>query len=348
MKLSVTLSLAYDQPFSKMLEEARAYEEAGADILWAAELYGLDAVSVLGGVAAVTSKVEIGTAILNIYSRTPTALGQTAAGLDYVSNGRFILGLGASGPQVIEGFHGIPFDRPVPRTGEIIDIIRLVLKREPTKYDGRFYQLPVPAGTPGSTGAGKPLKMVNTPLRSDVPIFIAGTGEKNVELAGKKANGWFPFFFLPELWERVWGESLKKGLAQRSSELPPLDIVGGGQLSITDDPKAKDKGRAQVALYVGGMGSREQNFYNRMFRQYGYVELAEKLQDLYLSGRKDEAAASVPDEVVERTMLVGNERTIRDRLEAYARAGVTVLSTVPNGPNRTADVALLRKWMDAV
>lgn len=344
--MRISMQVPYASGFRDAAERVVELEKAGLDIVWVAEAYGFDAPSLMGYLAARTERVQIGSAILPIYSRTPALLAQTAAGLDHVSDGRAILGIGASGPQVIEGWHGVAYDRPLQRTREVIDICRRAWRREVLTNDG-IYKLPLPEGH--GTGLGKPLKMITHPLRASIPIYVASLGPKNVELTAEVADGWIPILFVPERAGDVWGESLAKGAANRSSELGPLEVVAGGALAVGDGLEhLRDAARPMVALYVGGMGARGRNFYNDLARRYGYEAEAESIQDLYLDGKKDEAAAAVPAELLERTSLIGPEGYVRERIAALAEAGVTVLSVTPMGPDPVRMVEKLRDWVDAV
>ena len=333
MKLS--MQVGYAGGFAESVAQVQALEKAGMDIVYVAEAYGYDGVSLMGYLAAVTETVQIASGILPIYTRTPTLLAMTAAGVDDLSGGRCILGLGASGPQVIEGFHGVPYDAPIQRTREIIDICRTVWKREePLVHDGKKYQLPLPADR--GTGLGKPLKIITHPPRPDIPIHVASLGPKNVTMTAELANGWLPILFHPERARDVWGEDVDAGLARRSPDLGPLDVVAGGLLAIgAEDQVAgiRDFSRAMVALYVGGMGARERNFYNQLFQRYGYEAEAKEIQDLYLDGNKREAAAAVPASFLEETSLCGDEGYVRDRIAQYKAAGVTVLNVTPIAPD---------------
>jgi F420-dependent oxidoreductase-like protein len=286
-------------------DQVKTLEDAGLDTVWVAEAYGFDSPTLMGYLAAKTERVEIGSAILNIYSRTPGALLQTAAGLDNVSQGRAIIGLGASGPQVIEGFHGVPYDRPLGRTREIIDLLRRGLRRETLVHDGIF-TLPLPPDQ--GLGLGKPLKLLNRPERSSIPIYVAALGPKNVEGVAEYADGWLPFLFVPEKATDVWGDSLARGKAKRPAELGPLEVSAGGMVAIGEGPETKallDLARPTVALYVGGMGARGKNFYNDLMCQYGYEKEAAEIQDLYLGGNKRDAEKLVPAEMLELGNLVG-------------------------------------------
>lgn len=285
-------------------QRARDLEDSGIDVLWVAELYGFDGPSMMGFLAAVTERVQIGSAILPFYSRSPALLAMTAAGVDALSGGRCILGIGASGPQVIEGFHGVPFDSPVGRTEELIDICRAIWRREPLEHDGRHYQIPLPEDQ--GLGLGKPLKLIDHPVRSSIPIFVAASGPKNVQTAARVADGWLPIFFWPERSAQVWGQPLAAGLRDRDPSLRPLEVVASASVAIGDDlEELRDMVRPQLALYIGGMGAREMNFYNDLACRYGLEDDARRIQDLYLAGHKDEAARAVPAELVDGTTLIG-------------------------------------------
>jgi F420-dependent oxidoreductase-like protein len=341
MRLSASLPYAANPRATADL--AAAWERAGVDILWVAEAYGFDAPTMMGYLAARTERVEIGSAILPIYSRTPALIAQTAAGLDAVSEGRAILGLGASGPQVIEGWHAVAYDRPLGRTREIIDLCRRIWRREVITNDG-IYPIPLPAGQ--GTGLGKPLKLLTHPVRDRIPIYVAALGDKNVRMTAEVADGWLPFLFIPEKAASVWGASLAAGAAKRSADLAPLEVVAGGPLAIGDDVAGmRELARPQAALYIGGMGARGRNFYNDLARRYGYEAEAETIQDLYLSGRKEEAAAAVPTEMLELTSLIGPAGYVRERLAAFRDAGVTVLAAQPIGPDPARDLAQVKEWM---
>lgn len=328
--MRISMQLSYAGGLKESADMAADLEKAGLDIAWVAEAYGADAVSSMGYLAARTSTVQIASGILPIYSRTPTLLAMTAVGVDALSGGRCILGLGASGPQVIEGWHGVPYDRPLERTREIIEVCRQVWRRERVEHAGRNYTIPLPEGQ--GTGLGKPLKMITHPVRDRIPVYVASLGPKNVEMTAEIAEGWLPIFYIPEKAKMVWGESLAKGAANRSADLPPLEICAGGMLAIGDDVKGiLEFGRPMAALYIGGMGAKGRNFYNELAVRYGYEKEAEEIQDLYLAGRKDEAAAKVPAEFLELTSLVGPAGYVKERIAAYKEAGVGVLNVMPVG-----------------
>jgi F420-dependent oxidoreductase-like protein len=344
--VKLSTSVAYTGDPRKAAQRARDLESAGIDMLWVAELYSFDAVSILGYLAAHTERAELASGILPLYSRTPTLTAMTAAGLDAVSGGRFVLGLGASGPQVIEGWHGVPFDKPLTRTREIIDICRLVWKRERVAYDGDAYQLPLPPDQ--GTGLGKPLKLINHPVREHIPIYVASLGPKNVQLTAELADGWLPVFFHPDK-AGIWSDDLEIGTKLRDPGQAPLEVVAGGTVAICDEHQAKqlrDLARPMTALYVGGMGAKGRNFYNNVFRRYGYEEEAAKIQDLYLEGHKDEAAALVPDDYLEATALVGDEGRVRERIQAYRDAGVTRLTVNPVGDDPLGLIEKIKAWAD--
>jgi F420-dependent oxidoreductase-like protein len=340
MKLSTRLG--YGDGFLKAIDRIVRLEEVGLDMVWVAEAYGHDAVTRLGYLAAKTQRVLLASGILPIYSRTPALLAQTAVGLDEISNGRAVLGLGASGPQVVEGWHGVPYDRPVQRTREIMEICRKIWRREELHYTGKAITVPLPAGQ--GTGLAKPLKLLSHPARERIPIYLASMGERSVELTAELAEGWLPIFFVPEKVD-VYGKALQRGMAKRSEELGPLDICAGGLLAIGSGLEhLRDTMRPQLALYIGGMGAREKNFYNDLVRLYGYEREAREIQDLYLSGRKKEAEAQVPAALIESLSLIGPEGYVRDRIEAFRSAGVTVLDLQPIGPDAFGDVAKVREW----
>ncbi len=336
------MTINYSGDFFKDVEQVQELEAAGLDLAWIAEAYSFDAVSLLGYLAAKTSRIEIGSGILNVFSRTASCVAQTAAGLDMVSGGRFVLGLGASGPQVIEGFHGVPYEKPMPRIRDYINVCRMVWKRERVEYDGSTITIPLPPEQ--GTGLGKPLKLINHPVRESIPIYWASLMGLSVQNTAQYADGWLPIFFDPEKFGQVWGDDLKIGLAQRDPALGPLQISAGGMVAIGEEftgegaTRVLDKARPMLALYVGGMGARDKNFYNTIAQKYGYVDEARAVQDLYLDGKKDEAAAAVPSGMLTGTNLVGPPGLIKERLAAYREAGVTHLSITPIGdPTRTVE-----------
>ncbi len=348
MKLSMTIS--YSGNFHEDVKKVQDLERAGLDLVWVPEAYSFDAVSQMGFLAAKTSTIQIGSGILNVFSRTATCMAQTAAGLDFVSDGRFVLGLGASGPQVIEGFHGVPYDKPMPRIRDYINVCRMVWRREPVVYDGSTVQIPLPAGQ--GTGMAKPLKLINHPVRSQIPIFWASLMGLSVTATAQLADGWLPIFFDPEKFHTVWGDELKAGVAKRDASLGPLQISAGGMVAIGDEfageggTRVLDTARPNMALYIGGMGARDKNFYNTICQKYGYVDEAIEIQDLYLDGKKEQAAAKVPAEMIANTNLVGSVGQVKERIAAYREAGVTHLSVMPVGTDAVKTIDQLRALID--
>ena len=329
MKISTILS--YSGGFKRAAADVTAMERAGLDLVWVAEVYGYDSPSLMGYLAALTDRVEIGSAILPIYSRTPALIAMTAAGIDALSDGRFHLGLGASGPQVIEGFHGVPYRDPVGRTREVIEICRAAWRRDaPLVHQGRNFTLPLAPDQ--GTGLGKPLKLLTHPVRSQIPVWVASLGEKNVAMTAEVADGWIPVFFIPEKAKAVWGGALDAGRARRSPDLGDLMITAGGFLAIGEGDEVKamrELQRPMAALYVGGMGAKGKNFYNELAVRYGYEREAEVVQDLYLAGKKREAEAALPEEFIELTTLCGPKSYVEERVAAFREAGVTHLQVLP-------------------
>jgi F420-dependent oxidoreductase-like protein len=343
--MRVGMMLNYSGGFTETVNELADFERAGLEIVFVPEAYSFDAVSQLGFIAARTTTVEIASGIFQLYSRTPALTAMTAAGLDYVSDGRFTLGIGASGPQVIEGWHGVPYDAPVGRTREIIEICRMVWRRERLEYHGRHYTLPLPAEQ--GTGLGKPLKLINHPVRERIPVVVAALGPKNVALAAELAEGWQPIFYFPEKAGLTWDAALAEGTAKRdTATLGPLDVIAAAPLAIGDDvTHLRDLMRPALALYIGGMGARGKNFYHDLASRYGYEREADKIQDAYLAGRKDEAAALVPAELVEKTSLIGPLGYVKERLAVYREAGVTTLNVTalsPTHERRVSDIETIR------
>lgn len=320
--------LSYASGFREAAAQVVELEKCGVDLALVAEAYSYDAISQLGYLAAKTSTIELGSGVVPIYSRTPALLAMTAAGVDYVSDGRFRLGIGTSGPQVIEGFHGVAFDAPLGRTREVVEICRRVWRREKLQFDGKYYRVPLPADR--GTGLGKPLKLINHPVRERIPITIAALGPQNVKLTAEIAEGWQPVFYYPEKADDVWGDALRAGAAKRDPDLGSLDVMVSASLAIGDDVEDRLAwAKPQLALYIGGMGARGKNFYHDLATRYGFGEVADRIQDLYLAGKKDEAIAAVPDELVRNVSLVGPAGFVKDRLAAYAESGVTTMLVHP-------------------
>ena len=340
--MRIGLGINYAGGFKEVAAEVADLERAGLDVVFVPEAYSFDAVSALGYLAAKTERVQLASGILQLYTRTPTLTAMTAAGLDYVSDGRYILGLGASGPQVIEGFHGVPYDAPIGRTREVVDICRRVWRREPLEYDGRYYTIPLPADR--GTGLGKPLKLINQPVRERIPVLLAALGPKNVELAAEIAEGWQPIFYLPERAGDVWGDALAAGTAKRDPALGPLDVYAGPALAIGEDVEPlRELIKPHLALYIGGMGARGKNFYHDLATRYGYGAAADRIQELYLAGEKEAAAQAVPDDLVRDVSLIGPLGFVKERVAAYREAGVTVLNVVPLAGTPAERVALIEQ-----
>jgi len=299
-------------------------ERLGYDSVWTAESYGSDAVTTIAWIAARTTRIHVGTAIMQIGARTPAASAMTAMTLDALSGGRFRLGLGVSNPQVVEGWHGQRFGKPLARTREYVSIVRAILRREkPVEFSGEYYQIPY-AG-PDATSLGKPLKSI-LHGRADLPIYLAAIGPKNVALAAEIADGWIPTLFAPSR-IRMFREWLDEGLRRAGGPKPKFDVMAACPVVVGDDVGAcLAQHKPAIALYVGGMGARSRNFYNETVRRYGYAEAAQTIQDLYLAGKKREAEAAVPDALVDEVGLFGPRERIRERLAAYREAGVTTLA----------------------
>ena len=341
--MRIGIALDYSGGFHEAADRVVEMEKSGIEVAVVAEAYSFDAISQLGYLAAKTNTVELASGVVPIYIRTPSLLAMTAAGLDFVSDGRFRLGIGTSGPQVMEGFHGVPFDAPLGRTREVVEICRKVWRRERVQYDGKHYQIPLPPDR--GTGLGKPLQLINHPVRERIPITIAALGPKNVELTAEIAEGWQPVFYHPEKADAVWGDALAAGFAKRDPALGPLDVAVHTPLAIGDDVDDRLAWvKPQLALYIGGMGAKGRNFYHNLATRYGFGEVADRIQELYLSGRKQEAITAVPDELVRGISLIGPRGHVAERLAAFADSGVT---TVLVGPV-TADAREAVRWVGEV
>ena len=315
----------------ELIELAQEAERLGFHSAWAAEAWGTDAVTVLAWLAATTSKINVGSAIMQLPGRSPANTAMTAATLDLLSGGRFLLGLGTSGPQVVEGWHGEAWGKPLGKTREYVEIVRKALARETLEHHGEHYDIPYTGA--GATGLGKPLKLMMRPLRADIPIYIAALGPKNVELAFEIADGWIPIFFSPEHARDAFAFDARNG----------FDISPSAHVVVTDDVEAgRDFVRPILGLYIGGMGARGKNFYNALVRRYGYEAEAEKIQQLYLDGKQREAIAAVPDALVDDVALVGPRERIADRLDAWRESGATTLLC------STHDVNALRTMAELV
>ncbi|WP_432540871.1 LLM class F420-dependent oxidoreductase [Kineococcus sp. SYSU DK002] len=321
---------------ARALELTRAAEDAGFASAWVAEAYGTDAVSVLGWLAGRTTRIGLGSAVLQVPARAAASTAMTAATLDGLSGGRFRLGLGVSGPQVAEGWYGQPFAHPLARTREYVAVVRRLLAREDSRFEGTHLRLPLPGGP------GVPLKLMQPAPRPDLPIHLAAVGPRNVELAGEIADGWLPSFLVPENCAESF-DRLRAGFARRTRPVQGFEVTASVPFVLTG-ATGEERARAElpvrrlIALYVGGMGSREQNFYADLGRRLGFADAVDAVQDLYLAGRKDDAVQAVPAGLVEATSLVGPVAHVRSRLDDYARAGVSTVALVPLGVDPTGDL----------
>jgi F420-dependent oxidoreductase-like protein len=324
--MRLALQLGYDDPVGG-IALAQEADRLGFHSVWTSEAYGTDAVTPMAWIAATTERIAVGSAIMQMPARSPAATATTVATLDILSGGRVLLGLGTSGPQVAEGWHGQPWGKPLARTREYVEIVRTILRREgPLEHHGAHYDIPYSG--PDASGLGKPLKLIVHPLRADVPIYLAAIGPKNVQLAAEIGDGWLPIFFSPDRLQAAYGDALETGFARAGGgkSLAEFDIAPTVMVAVGDDLEAlRGVVKPMVALYVGGMGARGKNFYNDLACRYGYEAAAKEIQDLYLDGNKAEAIAAVPDELVDEVSLLGPRERIADRLEAWKSSGITTL-----------------------
>lgn len=342
MRLGVNLGYVLTSDVREHVTVAKEADRMGYSVVWAAEAYGSDSPTVLSWIGANTERVGLGTAVMQIPARTPAMTAMTAATLDMLSGGRFRLGLGVSGPQVSEGWHGVRFDRPLARTREYVDIVRLALARKTVEYDGEHFTLPLPGGP------GKALRLTVHPVRDHIPVYLAAVGPKNLALAGEIAEGWLSVFFAPEHAAGLLG-SIDAGLAASGRERRGFDVSATVPVVVGDDVAAcADPVRAYAALYVGGMGSRETNFYNQLARRMGYDEAAERVQSLYLDKQHRAAMAAVPLDFIDQTSLLGPPARITERLHAYADAGVTTVNVTSFAPDLEGRIAVLRTMAEAL
>jgi len=313
------------------LDITRKAEALGFDSVWVAESYGSDVVSVLAWLAPQTEKIKLGAAIMQVPARAPAAAAMAGVTIDALSGGRFIFGFGPSGPQVSEGWYGVPYPKPWGRTREYIEIVRKVVAREDRlEYEGKHFQLPVEGGT----GQGKALKLNVHPVRNEIPIFVGAIGRKSVEMAAEICDGWIPIFSSPDAFESTWGEHLQAGFAKGARRRADLEISPTLQIGIDGDLEAgRGMVKAGLLLYLGGMGSRETNFYVDLTHRFGFGEVADEVQSLYLDGKREEAYAAIPDELADATSLVGSEEQVRERIAAYEAIGVDRLIVSPIQPD---------------
>jgi len=342
MRLGVNIGYVAGASADDHVELAVESDRLGYSVVWAAEAYGSDAPTVLAFIAARTERIDIGSAIMQIPARTPAMTAMTAGTLDLLSHGRFRLGLGVSGPQVSEGWHGVRFDKPLARTREYVDVVRLALARHSVSYAGEHLRLPLP------DGPGKALKLMIQPQRPDLPIYLAAVGPRNLELTGEIADGWLAIFFAPEHAD-VSLTPLRAGVERSGRGMDSIDVTATVPVVVgTDLDACAEQLRAHTALYVGGMGSRTQNFYNRLARRMGFEAAAQDIQDLYLDRRHREAAAAVPFDLIDQTALLGPLERITERLYAYADAGVTTLAVSSNAATVEERVVTLRALATAM
>jgi F420-dependent oxidoreductase-like protein len=326
MKLGLQLGYWGARPPENVAELVAAADESGFDAMFTAESWGSDVYTPLAWWGSSTSRLRLGTSVAQLSARTPTACAMAALTLDHLSGGRHILGLGVSGPQVVEGWYGQKFPKPLARTREYIDIVRQVLTRErPVTSDGPHYPLPLTGA--GTTGLGKPLKPITHPLRADIPIFLGAEGPKNVALAAEICDGWLPIFYTPRMAD-IYNEWLDEGFARpgarRSRE--DFEICATANIVITDDrPAAFELMKPHLALYMGGMGAEDTNFHAEVYRRMGYGQIVDEVTTLFRSNRKDEAAKIIPDEVVDDAAIVGDLDYVRKQIEVWAAAGVTMM-----------------------
>ncbi len=326
MRLGINLGYWGSTNDADNLVLAQEADRLGYAVAWAAEAYGSDAATVLAWVAAQTSRIDVGSAVFQIPGRSPALTAMTAATLDTLSGGRFRLGLGVSGPQVSEGWHGVRFAKPLGRTREYVDIVRLALARQVVRYDGEHFTLPLP------DGPGKALRLTVHPVRDRLPIYLAALGPKNLELAGEIADGWLALFYAPEHAEESL-QHIRAGRARAGHDLGGFDVVPTVPLIVGDDLEAcAAPVRSYAALYVGGMGSRDQNFYHALATRMGYADAAAAVQERYLARDYESAAAAVPFEFIDSTSLIGPMERIADRMQAFAASGVTTLTIQTYAP----------------
>ncbi|MDR1999798.1 MAG: LLM class F420-dependent oxidoreductase [Frankiaceae bacterium] len=348
MKLSAGLGLGGRRDFEQVVQHLGEMERAGIDIITCPEAWSFDAFAQLAFIAARTERAQLMTSIVNVFSRSATQIAASAATVDEMSGGRFILGVGSSGPQVVEGFWGVPFTKPLSQIVDVIGVCRMMWRRDKVVYAGKAVQVPVPPGR--GTGLGKPLNLMNYPIRQDIPIWWAAQTPKAVEMAAEIADGWLPFGFIPERADRVWAEALAAGKARRAKDRLPWEVSTGVSVAIGENlpvQQLRDQARPGLALYLGGMGARGANFYNDTAIKLGFADEAKEIQDLYLDGHRDQAAAKVPAEWLEKTSMIGPRSYVKERLAAYREAGVTTLSIrAVGGQDQIATIEAMRTLVD--
>jgi F420-dependent oxidoreductase-like protein len=328
------------------LEIVRHAEAHGYDSVWVAESYGSDVVSVLGWLAPQTETIKLGAAIMQVPARPPAAAAMAGATIDALSDGRFLFGFGPSGPQVSEGWYGVPYTKPWGRTREYVEVVREILARQgPIEHKGEHYELPTSAGT----GQGKALKLNFHPLRNEIPVFLGAIGRKSVELAAEIADGWIPIFFSADAFEDVWGEHLDAGFAKGGRSRSDLEVSPSLQVAIDGDLEAaRGMVRASLLLYLGGMGSRKTNFYVDLTHRFGFGEIADEIQALYQDGKREEAYGAIPDELVDATSLVGSEAEVGERLERFTAIGIDRVIVTPVQPAKDERLHTIERMADLV
>ena len=352
MGLKLGLNLGYwgiGPQGEEATEIVLAAERFGFDSVWAAESYGSDAVSVLAYLAAKTETIQLGAAILQVPARQPAAAAMAGVTIDALSGGRFIFGFGPSGPQVSEGWYGVPYERPWGRTREYVEIVKQIVAREGRlEYAGENFRLPLEEGE-GVTGQGKALKLNIHPIRSEIPVYLGAIGRKSVELAAEIADGWIPIFFSVDKWQEAWGEHIEAGLAKGGRSREDFQVSPSVQVAIDGDlDAARGLVKAGLLLYLGGMGSKKTNFYADLTRRFGFAEVADEVQTLYLDGKREEAYAAIPDELVDATAMIGTEDQVAERVKRFADAGVDRMIVSPMHGNAGENLATLEKLADMV
>jgi F420-dependent oxidoreductase-like protein len=341
MRVAIGLRLETDDDWGKAADYVVEAERLGVDFVWSHESWGLDAATPLAFMAARTSRIRLGSGIMQAGTRTPALLAMTSMSLASMSGGRFVLGLGVSGPQVIEGWHGIRFDRPLTRMRETVEIVRRAVRGERVAYQGQVYELPLPGGE------GKALRTSARP-QPDIPVYLATLSPRSLEMTGEIADGWLGTSFMPEH-ARVFFDHIEAGAKRAGRSLASLDLQAGGHLAYGDDVERMIAARKPgLAFTLGAMGSRQHNFYNDAFKRAGYVDAATEVQRLWLDGKRDEAATRVPDDLAIKANLLGTEAMVRDRLEAYRRAGITTLRVDPAGATPSAKLDTLARFLELV
>ncbi|HET8593507.1 MAG TPA: LLM class F420-dependent oxidoreductase [Solirubrobacterales bacterium] len=352
MSLNLGLNLGYwgiGPQADEATETVLVAERLGFDSVWAAESYGSDAVSVLAYLAAKTERIQLGAAIFQVPARQPAAAAMAGVTIDALSGGRFNFGFGPSGPQVSEGWYGVPYEKPWGRTREYVEIVKQIVAREGRlEYEGKHFTLPLKEGE-GVTGQGKALKLNIHPVRAEIPVYLGAIGRKSVELAAEIADGWIPIFFSVDRWQEAWGEHIESGLAKGGRSREDFQVSPSVQVAIDGDlDAARGMVKAGLLLYLGGMGSKKTNFYADLTRRFGFAEVADEVQSLYLDGKRDEAYAAIPDELVDATAIVGTEDEVAQRIKGVADAGVDRMIVSPMHGDPAQNLSTLEKLSEMV